>query len=123
MKTTKNKHIIFKINDKQFTLFKSFCKKNNITMSQFLRDIISFIINNKDHNTIMIKDDEFKKNLIYEVNRHGNNLNQIAHKLNIAIKSDNLSRADLIDLQTAIKNILDLKKEYIHLRMEVRKRL
>lgn len=123
MKTKKNKHILFKINEQQLTLFKSFCKTNHITMSQFLRDVISFTISDKNYDAILIKDNEFKKNLIYEINRHGNNLNQIAHKLNIAIKSDNLSRADLIDLKAAIKSVLDLKKEYIHLRIEVRKRL
>lgn len=63
------------LDEKEEKILKEKCKKLNVSYSKFIRDLISGYVHD-DSLTIEIH------NLIYELNRIGNNINQIAYVAN-----------------------------------------
>lgn len=63
------------LNEKEDKILKEKCKKLNITYSKFIRNLILGYVHD-DSLTIEIH------NLIYELNKIGNNINQIAYVAN-----------------------------------------
>lgn len=94
-----NKKITFRINEKEYEKFQMLfynAKSNNkkYTTSDFIRDAIF----NHQHKIEIIKTktiirDRFCKDeslKIYHLNKIGNNINQIAYKLNSGIEDENI---------------------------------
>lgn len=98
-----NKRIEFQVSKKLYERTVCFCKKNCMNISTFLRQILIYFLNPENNKKITIKDKDFTNNLLYEVNRYGNNINQIAYKLNIALMSTDLSYSDKSDIKEAIE--------------------
>lgn len=119
----KSKQILFKLSDNLFDYLTDYCIKNNITKSKFLRDSIKYFSNTNNQDKIFYRDEQFKRNLMYEIRRYGNNLNQIAYKLNLALMTDDLSCTDKMDIQQAIKEHRELCSKIRELRQLVAKRL
>ena len=69
------------------------------------------------------KDIAFKKQVIWEERKHGTNINQIAHKLNIALDSDDFDYCDKEDIKTACADIADMKAVLYDLSVLFDKRL
>lgn len=63
------------LDEKEENILKEKCKKLNVSYSKFIRDLILGYVHD-DSLTIEIH------NLIYELNRIGNNINQIAYVAN-----------------------------------------
>lgn len=115
--------IELRLDKELFDRLDDFCKKHNSSRSSFIRNLIKFSTTEVNGKALIIRDDIYKKKLMYQVHCYGNNLNQIAHKLNIAIKSDQLSASDLIDLKSAIKNIDNMRYKAIELEQYIHDRL
>lgn len=115
--------IELRLDKELFNRLNSFCKKHNYSKSAFIRNLINFSTTEANGKALIIRDNIYKKKLMYQVHCYGNNLNQIAHKLNIALKSEGLSASDLIDVRTSLKHIEEMYQksfqleEYIHDRL------
>lgn len=98
-----NKRIEFHVSQSLYDETFKFCKENCMSISTFLRQLLIYFLNPNNNKKISIRDKEFSKNLLYEVNRYGNNINQIAYKLNVALKTSDLSHTDRNDVLEAIE--------------------
>ena len=67
------------LTERQYTLLIEKSKKNNLTISDFLRMQIEYAPKN------LASMQELMKNLIYEINKIGVNINQIAHAANMGL--------------------------------------
>ena len=117
MKNIEWHRIELRLDKELFNRLNNFCKKHNFSKSSFIRSLIKFFTTEVNGEALIIRDDIYKKKLMYQVHCYGNNLNQIAHKLNIAIKSNELPASDLID----VKNIFILYRRYISVSIEMSK--
>ena len=88
----KNRKISFRIEEKLEEKIRSQSKKANMTMSSYLTKIIS------QKNITVIEEG---KNIYFELNKIGNNLNQIAKKLNAGIGT----KADLESLSSLSRSL------------------
>ena len=88
----KNSKITLRLTNKQLDDFKSEAKKLDITTSEYIRRAS---INNyyKD-----IAIDAFYDDILFQINKIGNNLNQIAHTTNITNKIDIQSLKSLVNM-------------------------
>ena len=123
MKNVEWHRIELRLDKELYNRLNNFCKKHNFSKSSFIRSLIKFSITEVNGEALIIRDDIYKKKLMYQVHCYGNNLNQIAYKLNIAIKSEQLSASDLIDLKSAIKNIDNMRYKAIELEQYIHDRL
>ena len=123
MKNVEWHRIELRLDKKLFIRLNNFCKKHNFTKSSFIRNLINFSTTEANGKALIIRDDIYKKQLMYQVHCYGNNLNQIAHKLNIAIKSDKLSASEILDLNSAIENIDNMRYKALELEQYIHDRL
>ena len=123
MKNVEWHRIELRLDKELFNRLNNFCKKHNYTKSSFIRNLINFSTTEANGKALIIRDDIYKKKLMYQVHCYGNNLNQIAYKLNIAIKSDRLSASDLIELKSAIKDIDNMRYKALELETYIHDRL
>ena len=123
MKNIEWHRIELRLDKELFNRLNNFCKKHNFSKSSFIRSLIKFSITEVNGEALIIRDDIYKKKLMYQVHCYGNNLNQIAHKLNIAIKSDELSASDLIDVKTSLCCIEDIYLKSLELEKYIHDRL
>jgi hypothetical protein len=79
----KTKLLTVRTTPEQMSKWKAVAKQNNITLSEL---IISRLNNTEICNSIA--KNESRKKLLYEIAKIGNNLNQIARSINIAVKKD-----------------------------------
>lgn len=107
-----NKVFKFRLSNKLFDLLDSKSKDLNISSSEFLRNVI-------ESSNITIKPTNKKdlKELIWNVNKIGVNINQISHGLNYSIqmeKLDSYNYKNLINKLVIIETRLDsiLEKEF-----------
>lgn len=100
-----DKRIEIRIDESLNNNINSFCAKYNITKSQLVKSLLIYFFKPDVYSKIFLKDKEFKTKIIYEIHRYGNNINQIAHKLNIALKSEELTASNKIDIQSAIDSM------------------
>ena len=96
----KNSKITVRLTNKQLDDFKSEAKKLDITTSEYIRRAS---INNyyKD-----IAIDAFYDDILFQINKIGNNLNQIAHNTNITNKIDIQSLKSLVNIESVLNKIL-----------------
>lgn len=99
------KHLHIMISKDLESNINNFCSKHNVTKSYFIKSILLYFFKENNYNKIMFKDNNFKNKIIYEIHRYGNNINQIAHKLNIALKNEELTASNKIDIQSAIDSM------------------
>lgn len=123
MKELKTHYVKTKMSKKLFVDFTKYCNSKNISKSRFMRNSIKYFLNTENNEKIYDKDQKFKKQVMYEIHRYGNNLNQIAYKLNVALKSNNLSYYDKLDVKTAINDLNKLSQDIIDLRHLISERL
>lgn len=123
MNKERNRRIHFIVNINQYEKIIEFCRKNNFTIASFCRIAILNFLNNDNGEKILIKDIKFKKQIIYEFRRFGNNLNQIAYKLNTALINDDISYTDKLDIKSAIEDIEDIKSGIYEISVILDKRL
>ena len=123
MKDYKRRNIKIRMNQKLFTKLELFCNEKNITKSVFIRNAIKYLTNKDNSKVIFSKDRKFKKELLYELRRYGNNLNQIAYKLNVALKSTDLSYSEKLDVKTAINDLNKICQDTVDLRHLICERL
>lgn len=93
--------------DKEYQMLVAKSLQKGITKSQILRE---FIINSKYENMIekIIESNTLNKEMINQIQRIGNNINQIAYHFN----SNQKSPSDISDLMKEMQNFKTLLKEY-----------
>lgn len=103
--TMQNKKLQIRIDENLEKKVNDFCIQNNLTKSAFIKSLILYFFKDETYTKIMFKDEHFKTKLLYEIHRYGNNINQIAYKLNVALMSQDLSHTDKNDILEASNNI------------------
>lgn len=109
--STKLKQIKVNFYPEQHQLLKQKAEDNNTTISQFVREKLSLELEEKDTRKIYKTHEKvtYKKTdpqLIYELNKIGNNLNQIARNLNAKKNIDNIEILKiLVSIEKEIKEI------------------
>lgn len=101
------KIISIRLDETTLQVLENKAKQSNKNISEFIRNVIftsQVNVNNKKDKAL----------LIGAVNRIGNNINQIAHNLNIAKQNNNLNNTDyetiinqLYIIETSLNNILE----------------
>ncbi len=94
----------------QYLQIKEKAKSNNVTIAQYIREQLNLNLDPKDTRKIYTETQkkvykETDPKLLYEINKIGNNLNQIARVLNQ--KKDDLNRVEI--LQSLVKIESDVK--------------
>lgn len=84
---------------------RDFCTKKKYTRSFFLKCILTYFFKDDNAEKIMFRDASMKTDLIYAIHRYGNNVNQIAHHLNIAQNLPNLSDEEKRDIQETFEQL------------------
>lgn len=113
----------FLLDEQKFEQLERFCHNQRITKSEFFRLCIDNFLRKSKSEKIFKKDNRFKSELLWEVRRFGNNLNQIAHKLNIALINDDIRYTDELDIKQAIEDIKNIKSQIKALNILLNKRL
>lgn len=98
---SRNKQIKIYVTDEEYELFSVKAEEVGITKSQYVRNMILYGFAQK--RTVFSKEEERK--LRYELNRIGNNINQIALRVNT---NQQLFSEDLRILQEEYNDLLDL---------------
>lgn len=78
----KNQNIKVRVTDEEKSKIENICYKNNIKISDFIRDCIF----KRDQKTIRIlsrNEKEILQNIVFEINKIGINVNQIAYFFNL----------------------------------------
>ena len=97
----KSSKITIRLSSKQLDSFKTIAIKDNISVSEAIRR--SSIKNYyKD-----IVNEQFYSDILYQINKIGNNLNQIAYKANISNNIDIYIIKLLVSIQTGLNDILN----------------
>ena len=117
------KHIHLVLTEKLNSLVVNFCEEFDISKTEFFKLLIIKYFSEDDVEKIWRKDIAFKMQVIWEERKFGTNINQIAHKLNIALDSDDLDYYDKEDIKTALADIADKKDVFYDLNVLSNKRL
>jgi len=97
----KSSKITIRLSSKQLDNFKTIAIKDNISVSEAIRraSIKNYY---KD-----IVNEQFYNDILYQINKIGNNLNQIAYKANISNNIDIYSIKLLVSIQTSLNDVLN----------------
>ena len=95
----RNNRLFLDLSDEELEIFNSrFSNYRTDNRSQFIRNAVL-------NNFIIINDDTNLRKLVYEVNRIGNNINQLAH---LANQNKKIKQEEIEDLQNEVKEIRSL---------------
>lgn len=112
----RNKEFLIRFTQEEFDELNYFIKKSNKTRAEFILDLIRT-------DRIVIIDDLTKTWV--ELQKQGNNINQIAkaiHTLNIQIKENNIDESELKEYMKSLPGKVTLMQtEYTYLGNQVRK--
>lgn len=97
----KDKRVTIRFTQDEYNKLKDEATKLGITLSSYLRNKI---LGNRGN--LLTKCD---KELLYELNRIGNNLNQIAKHCNINKSIDKLALKELVEIERQLKRLLEKK--------------
>lgn len=102
-KRYRNNRFEIRLFDEEVEILENKAKIQGLSKTEYIREIILYseIKNNKRN---ILSDENFKK-LLYEINRIGNNINQIAYNSNL-IKST--GREEIKNLKEQYENLLQL---------------
>jgi len=99
--------IATKVDDVFYNKIKKIADDNNITISKLLKEALKKITNNDIKNIKTIKTKiETNKRIVYELNRIGQNLNQIARYCNSKKVLDKLILEELIQIEKQLNDLL-----------------
>lgn len=100
--------LTIRLSDEELEVMKLKCEELSLSQSEYFRQIILFgqIVESKKLDKIEI---DKIQNLMYELNRIGNNINQIAFKVNA--KNDILSN-DILEVKEQLNFISDFIEQY-----------
>ncbi|MBY0379151.1 MAG: MobC family plasmid mobilization relaxosome protein [Burkholderiales bacterium] len=102
------KDIKFRISEEDYLIYLDKVKKSGFNRSEFFRNIVL-----KNKTKVVNKNDAIE--VIYHLNKMGNNLNQIAYKLNKAFLENKITH-DVFDRNLfALNKIIDEQKNIIDL--------
>lgn len=94
MNSKRNIQIQSRLTQTEHDKLKTICHRYEMSISEFIRNSIKYmLIGNKDE-AIFSRDQKFKKEILYELHRYGNNLNQVARDLNTLLAKNQLTLAD-----------------------------
>lgn len=104
----RNNQINIFLSDEELETFKLKCEELELSKSEYIRQIILFgqIVESKKLDKIEM---DKMQNLMYELNRIGNNINQIAFKVNA--KNEILSN-DILEVKEQLSFISDFIEQY-----------
>lgn len=106
MKKERKNIVCVRLTDEEYVNLQMKAKASNKKVSEYIRELIAMSkvkVSNKDYVKMMA-----------EVNKIGNNLNQIARNLNIACKKDELSKQDYEMLLAQLYSIDKQLKEILN---------
>ena len=110
----KDKQLKIRIEEYLWDEFDKFCEENDLQKSQLLRSAIRRIIGETSEGSLYYRDLEIRRELLSMIHRNGVNINQIAHKLNIAMMSKYLTEKD----KTAIREAVEECKNLLYIQMQ-----
>jgi hypothetical protein len=106
----RKKGLFLRLLDEEYEILEDKCKKADMTKADYIRNLIFY--GNPIVRDVMHDIDADK--LIYELNRIGNNVNQIAYQANI---NTSVSMQDFLQLKDAYDEIFHLYIDHIHDRL------
>ena len=89
-----------------------------MNITEFLRFLINLFQNDKYTQVLIQEDKKWKDSLLYEVSRYGNNLNQIAHNLNV-MNYKGYSRFPHKKIEEQLDKISQLTKDLENIRLKI----
>jgi len=95
----RTKRITIRLTDDEYLLLKQQSNNLDITLSEYIR---KKILGNRERIT-----NKCTKELLYEINRIGNNLNQIARHCNINKSVDKLVLKELVDIEKKLNELME----------------
>lgn len=114
----KSQNLKVRISEDSRTKIDKFCAKNNINISQYIRNIISQS-NKKEIKIITPEELEIFSNIAYEFQKLGTNINQIAHYFNLEhlklLDKDSSKLEDLLMIDKCKKEQLDYIKNSLNI--------
>lgn len=102
-KRYRNNRFEIRLFDEEVEILENKAKIQGLNKTEYIREIILYS-EIKDNKRNILSDENFKK-LLYEINRIGNNINQIAYNSNL-IKST--GREEIKNLKEQYENLLQL---------------
>lgn len=102
-KRYRNNRFEIRLFDEEVEILENKAKIQGLSKTEYIREIILYS-EIKDNKRNILSDENFKK-LLYEINRIGNNINQIAYNSNL-IKS--IGREEIKNLKEQYENLLQL---------------
>ena len=102
-KRYRNNRFEIRLFDEEVEILENKAKIQGLSKTEYIREIILYS-EIKDNKRNILSDENFKK-LLYEINRIGNNINQIAYNSNL-IKST--GREEIKNLKEQYENLLQL---------------
>lgn len=102
-KKYRNNRFEIRLFDEEVEILENKAKIQGLNKTEYIREIILYS-EIKDNKRNILSDENFKK-LLYEINRIGNNINQIAYNSNL-IKST--GREEIKNLKEQYENLLQL---------------
>ena len=102
-KRYRNNRFEIRLFDEEVEILENKAKIQGLSKTEYIREIILYS-EIKDTKRNILSDENFKK-LLYEINRIGNNINQIAYNSNL-IKST--GREEIKNLKEQYENLLQL---------------
>lgn len=122
MSSTYNNRLGIKLSSKEKEKLKKAAKTHGFNMSVFLRFLIDVYLSSDGFSTYIKNNKNWCKSVIKEITRYGNNLNQIALRLNI-MKLKGYSSYSPKDLDQIINETKNLNKEIKTLAEALKKKL
>jgi len=96
----RTKRITIRLTNDEYLLLKQKANNLDITLSEYIR---KKILGNRERITNKCT----KELLLYEINRIGNNLNQIARHCNINKSVDKLVLKELVDIEKKLNELME----------------
>ena len=88
------------------------CEKYGTNISELFRQYTKYFIHENREDKIFLRDQKFKKELLFELHKQGVNINQVAYDFNSFVKRNVLDRASQ-ELTTALKIIDKIDNELL----------
>lgn len=115
--------IQFKLTSKENSQIEEFAEKYRMTKSETIRMCIDVFFEENRNNKIWARDKRYKKEVLFCLRVFGNHVNDIAHRMNIAVHNENFVGQNIIDIKKCCKDIERLQDLTAQARDIVDKRL